>query len=148
MFAQRLLQLRKQKPFTQEQLANALGVTRVAVSLWESGKREPDLEMLRKMASLFEVSIDDLSGNPTATMNNSQSDWSRIICEHLAAVETKMTPQRDAMVEKIVKFFANPDSPEVVAKVESLLAAGFTKENIELYIKMAEAQERIKATRV
>ena len=148
MFAQRLLQLRKQKGLTQEQLAQNLGVTRVAVSLWETGKREPDLEMLRKMANTFEVSIDDLSGNPVAQKSITQGEAFRIICEHIAAVEKEMTPQRDAMVEKIVKFFANPEAPEVVAKVEKLLAAGFTKENVELYIKMAEAQERIKQAKL
>lgn len=144
MFAQRLVQLRKQKGLTQEQLAQCLGVTRVAISLWESAKREPDLEMFRKMANVFDVSIDDLSGSSVTRNGAAPSEMAKIIRNHIDDVEKKMTPERDAMVEKIAKFFANPDSPEVVAKVERLIEAGFTKENIELYIKMAEAQEKIK----
>ena len=144
MFAQRLVQLRKQKGLTQEQLAQSLGVTRVAVSLWESAKREPDLEMFRKLANVFDVSIDDLSGSSVTRNVAAPSAMVKIIRDHIDDVDKKMTPERDAMVEKITKFFANPDSPEAVAKVESLIAAGFTKENIELYIKMAEAQEKIR----
>ena len=144
MFAQRLTQLRKQKGLTQEQLAENLGVTRVAISLWESAKREPDLEMFRKMANVFDVSIDDLSGSSVTRNVAASSEMAKIIRDHIDDVDKKMTPERDAMVEKITKFFANPDSPEAVAKVERLIAAGFTKENIELYIKMAEAQEKIR----
>ena len=144
MFAQRLVQLRKQKGLTQEQLAVNLGVTRVAVSLWESAKREPDLEMFRKMANIFDVSIDDLSGSSTTNTSANTGVMEKIIRDHIHDVEKEMTPERGAMVEKIVKFFANPNSPEAVAKVERLLAAGFTKDNIELYIKMAEAQEKAK----
>ncbi len=144
MFAQRLVQLRKQKGLTQEQLAKDLGVTRVAVSLWESAKREPDLEMFRKMANVFDVSIDDLSGSSVTKNSTAPSDMEKLIRNHIGDVEKEMTPERGAMVEKIVKFFSNPDSPEVVAKVEKLIAAGFTKDNIELYIKMAEAQEKTK----
>ena len=54
--------LRKQKGLTQEQLANALGVTNQSVSKWESGQCCPDLQLLPAIAKLFEVSVDELLG--------------------------------------------------------------------------------------
>ena len=54
--------LRKQKGLTQEQLANALGVTNQSVSKWESGQCCPDIQLLSSIAELFEVSVDELLG--------------------------------------------------------------------------------------
>lgn len=54
--------LRKQKGLTQEQLANALGVTNQSVSKWESGQCCPDIQLLPAIATLFEVSVDELLG--------------------------------------------------------------------------------------
>lgn len=52
--------LRKDSWLTQEQLAEALGVTAGAVHKWESGKATPELEMLVDIAEFFETSVDAL----------------------------------------------------------------------------------------
>ena len=54
--------LRKQRGLTQEQLANALGVTNQSVSKWESGQCCPDIQLLPNIAELFDVSVDELLG--------------------------------------------------------------------------------------
>ena len=54
--------LRKQKGLTQEELANALGVTNQAVSKWESAQCCPDIQLLPDLAKIFDVSIDELIG--------------------------------------------------------------------------------------
>ena len=52
--------LRKEKSITQEELANALGVSNQAVSKWENGQCCPDIELLPEIAKYFNVSIDEL----------------------------------------------------------------------------------------
>ena len=62
IFREKLVQLRKSRNLTQEQLAEALGVSRQAVSRWESSGSYPDMEMIPAIANYFHVSIDELFG--------------------------------------------------------------------------------------
>lgn len=55
-------QLRRRDKRTQEQLAEALGVTSQAVSRWESGGSYPDMNLIPSIANFFGVSIDELFG--------------------------------------------------------------------------------------
>lgn len=59
-FQERLLWLRKQKGFSQEALAERVGVSRQAVSKWESGLSNPDINNLVLLSEVFEVSLDEL----------------------------------------------------------------------------------------
>ncbi|MCR5399882.1 MAG: helix-turn-helix domain-containing protein [Lachnospiraceae bacterium] len=60
MFSDNLVQMRKLKHMTQEDLAEKTGVTRQAVAKWESGESVPDLEKSRLLAQALEVSLDEL----------------------------------------------------------------------------------------
>ncbi len=55
-------ELRSEEGISQRELGNRLGVCNQAVSFWESGQREPDLDMLIKIAKYFQVSVDFLLG--------------------------------------------------------------------------------------
>lgn len=57
---EKLQNLRKQKGLTQEQLAEALHVSRTAISKWESGRGYPNIESLKDIAKFFSVSLDEL----------------------------------------------------------------------------------------
>jgi transcriptional regulator with XRE-family HTH domain len=59
-FNEKLQELRKQKGLTQEELAQALFVSRTAISKWESGRGYPSIESLKAIARFFSVTIDDL----------------------------------------------------------------------------------------
>jgi AbrB family looped-hinge helix DNA binding protein len=61
MFHDNLVQLRKMKKMTQEEVAGKLGVSRQAIAKWENGETVPDLDKCRRLAELFEVSLDDLA---------------------------------------------------------------------------------------
>jgi DNA-binding XRE family transcriptional regulator len=50
--------IRKQKKYSQLKVAMDLSISREALSYYENGKRNPDLQMLRKMSKYFNVSID------------------------------------------------------------------------------------------
>ena len=58
--------LRKERSMTQEQLAEALGVTFASVSKWERGVATPELNLIAEMADLFGVSLDAIVGFETS----------------------------------------------------------------------------------
>ena len=51
---------RSDKDITQEQLAERLHVTRQAVSNWENGKTQPDVQTLSALAECFEITVEEL----------------------------------------------------------------------------------------
>lgn len=55
--------IREAAGLTQEELARAVGVDRVTVANWESGKTEPKLSQAHKIANLCGVKIDMIGGN-------------------------------------------------------------------------------------
>jgi len=59
-FCKKLQELRKSRGLTQEELAEALYVSRTAVSKWESCKGYPSIDSLKDISTYFSVSIDDL----------------------------------------------------------------------------------------
>lgn len=59
-FNEKLRELRKNKGLTQEELAEALFVSRTAISKWESGRGYPNLDSLKEISRYFSVTIDDL----------------------------------------------------------------------------------------
>ena len=56
--ANSIKQLRQEKKLSQDQLAEQLHVTRQAVSNWENGKTQPDVDMLTRLAEIFDVSVE------------------------------------------------------------------------------------------
>lgn len=58
--ANRLVELRKQHGYSQEDLADKLGVSRQAVSKWERVEASPDTDNLIALAKLYGVSLDEL----------------------------------------------------------------------------------------
>jgi Predicted transcriptional regulators len=59
-FNEKLQELRKSRSMTQEELADALFVSRTAISKWESGRGYPSLDSLKQISRYFSVSIDEL----------------------------------------------------------------------------------------
>ena len=59
-FHEKLQELRKSRSLTQEQLAEALFVSRTAVSKWESGRGYPGIDSLKEIARFFSVTVDEL----------------------------------------------------------------------------------------
>lgn len=63
MFAKNLKILRKSRGLTQSDLAKILKTSVSTIGMYEQGRRSPDNQMLKKLSSVFLISIDDLLGN-------------------------------------------------------------------------------------
>lgn len=66
-FAEKLKSIRKQAGMSQEQLAEKLGVSRQAVTKWETNAGIPDIENIMAISALFDISIDELLSNEKGT---------------------------------------------------------------------------------
>ena len=62
VFANRLKELRKENLLSQNQVANALGITQQSYARYEADTSEPSFEMLVQISEIFEVSCDYLLG--------------------------------------------------------------------------------------
>ncbi len=87
-FNEKLQQLRKNKNMTQDELAEALYVSRAAVSKWESGRGLPSIDSLKDISEFFSVSIDELlSGEKLLSLAEKEnSSNTRKICDVIFAV--------------------------------------------------------------
>jgi len=79
MLGEKIMNLRKQKHWSQEELANRLEISRQAVSKWESGQSVPDLERIIQLSELFDVTTDYLLRQQPEKKNHStgeqKKDW-------------------------------------------------------------------------
>ena len=60
ILADKIMRLRKQNGWSQEELAEKMGISRQSVSKWESGTSIPDLDKIIKMSGIFGVTTDYL----------------------------------------------------------------------------------------
>lgn len=67
MFSAQLKKHRKNNGYTQKQLAEVVGVTQQAVAKWEMKKASPNPEMLQKISSILNVTVDTLLDGTTPT---------------------------------------------------------------------------------
>lgn len=103
---------------TQEQLAERLGVTRQAVSSYESDRTRPDIDMLGRMAGVFGTDLDGLvSGQAAARRAAARL---RIGSAALAAVLTALTLASSALLWCADRFYPLPDGGS--ADAETLAA--------------------------
>ena len=60
IFGNKLKNIRLKNNFTQLEMANKLGITKGTISKWENGKLEPDIEMIKAIAYILNISTDEL----------------------------------------------------------------------------------------
>ena len=79
-FTTRFKELRKLAGYTQDELANKLGVVKSTISMYETGKRQPDFEKLEEIADLFNVNMDYLLGrsNIKSALTNAASSSNKV----------------------------------------------------------------------
>lgn len=74
MFGSRLRDLRNKKKLTQDDLGKMLNVSGKTIGAWERDSRQPNIEAINKIASIFNVSTDYLLGNPEKISNTKTAD--------------------------------------------------------------------------
>ncbi len=87
-FGEKLQELRKNKDMTQEELAEALYVSRTAISKWESGRGHPSIDSLKEISRFFSVSIDELlsAEKMVSIAEKENRDNIRYICDMLLGI--------------------------------------------------------------
>ena len=101
--AQRLQQLRKQHGYSQEGLAEKLGLSRQAVSKWERAESAPDTDNLIELARLYGVSIDELllGRNIEAAETGSETEPAKTSSEVSSGAPDTGSPAVDAALTLI-----------------------------------------------
>ena len=125
ILADKIMTLRKKSGWSQEDLADKLGISRQSVSKWESGMSIPDLEKIVKMSSLFGVSTDyllkdEIEGElPSETM---ATDDNILRSVSLEEASTYMN-----LVKETAPKFATAVSALILSPVPLLLLGGMAE---------------------
>ncbi len=99
MFSENLKTLRKQKGFSQEELATRLQVVRQTISKWEKNLSVPDADTLIRLAEILEVSVSELLGAKIKN-GNASSD----VAEQLSRINEQLATKnrRSRRIWKII----------------------------------------------
>jgi len=123
-----LREIRKSKGMTMKQLGKLVGVTESAIGLWETGKREPNQEMLLKLGEALDCSVLDIMGadtvirihreSPMVQKYNALDKHGKTIVDFVLEVEYQRCTKAEEVVEKprtkIIPLFcaaAGPGEP-------------------------------------
>ena len=101
-FEEKIVELRKAKGLSQEELAEQLGVSRQAVSRWELGQTLPDIPNLMQLCELFDVSADYLVKD-TVTETKSSSSYGDGELSGEAESDSEKERQKDKALARIAK---------------------------------------------
>ena len=112
-FHEKLQELRKSRGLTQEELAEALFVSRTAISKWESGRGYPSIDSLKEISSYFSVSIDDLLSGEQLIFIAEKENKSNLngVCELLLGFVDLFSLMLIFLPVNGVKVTQNPQCP-------------------------------------
>lgn len=111
-FTERLRHLRKSRNMNQEQLAEAIKVSKSTIAMYEQGRREPGFETQELLADFFNVDIDYLVGRSDRTtvvipaLNGNPKR--RFLMDKIAKADDKKLKK----IEKLMEFIDGDDSAE------------------------------------
>ena len=117
-FSETLSRLRRERGLTQAELSARLGISKSAVSMYECGNREPELDLLRAMADLFGVSESVLLGRPESELVNDDPELTEYLQQLRDRPELRMlfsltknaTKQDVEAAVRIIEALRAPDA--------------------------------------
>ena len=117
-FSETLSRLRRERGITLAELGARLGISKSAVSMYECGNREPELDLLRAMADLFGVSESVLLGRPENDLVNADPELTEYLQQLRDRPELRMlfsltknaTKQDVEAAVRIIEALRAPDA--------------------------------------
>mgnify|MGYP000513035659 CR=1 FL=1 len=106
MLPEVLKALRNEKNISQASLADQLGLSQQAIAKWETGKSEPDTDLLNRLALFYNVSVDYLLGRTAERRPNEMEDLPDTIKILLRSAK-KLTPEQLNVIQQLVNQFVN-----------------------------------------
>ena len=127
-FHEKLIQLRRQRGLTQEELAAQLYVSRTAISKWESGRGYPSIDSLKALSSFYGVTVDALLSGEELLCAAEQEQTQKLAC-----LRTRIFAALDTSVALllILPFFAQT----MADTVQSVTLLSLT--DVQPYMKAA-----------
>lgn len=133
-YLKRLKELRLAKGISQKEIAEYLGITTAAYSLYERGNREPNLTILKKIAEYYKVSMDDLL---------EMSDEPQTVAAHLDGDD--FTEDEKKEIQQFVEFVKSKRSNNLVIDGSTMVnicndIAGINRTDVPGTIKNAKQE--------
>lgn len=122
-FAERFTQLRQDRGYTQQKIAEKLGITPQAVSKWENGTSLPDAEMICSIARLMDCSTDYLLGHQMSAISQHNLE--------------SLQRQRQTEIENVIQKYV------LVLEVGRGLVDMLVKENTNTYVPIHNMRMRL-----
>ena len=105
-FSDMLIYLRKREKLSQHELSAKIGISRSAISMYETGKREPDFETLEIFADYFKVNMDTLLGKASDNSEKpapiAESELDNALIKMLVSLTPSELMQVDAFVQGLI----------------------------------------------
>jgi transcriptional regulator with XRE-family HTH domain len=105
-FATRLVELRKARDMSQDDLANRVGVKAGQISHFETGRRAPSLLVLKRIANALATSMDYLTGRTDDPELRSRQDLGDTVVGRINRTVEALNPEQQDMVERMVRGLA------------------------------------------
>lgn len=122
-FSSMLKHLREERRLSQKDIADYLGITRQAVASYELAKREPDYEILRKLADYFDVSVDYLLGRANSRELNAFT-----VGKNIELIKGKLTYEElSESINRKTGVLIFPEMLELYARGERMPLTGTVK---------------------
>jgi len=126
----RLESLRKERGFSQKQIAEIFKISQQGYSNYENGKREPDFKTLNKFAKFFEVSTDYILGNtedPTP-VNKIKVSEQKKGSENMSKEDLNLPVTKAQLNKTISKLATKDDINKILELLENYLDTDFNNQ--------------------
>ena len=127
--ANRLCELRKSRGLSQEELAEKLGVSRQAVSKWETGRGFPDIGCLEDIAGVLEVSVSELLKGEHLDSDITKEDIADVASASISAAQQYVEKKKRAVdhvaeIDVVVKYIVDYCKMHGIADAEKVWTDG------------------------